>query len=68
MFAAVPFSETRHEHDGACPWPVVKSCGGCCGHSPCDLEWYWPCAEQGGCIDRATCGGCQTPVTLKPPI
>lgn len=49
-----------------CGFPVVAACGGCCGHSPCDLEWYRPCDEQGGCIDRATCGGCDTPVTLKP--
>lgn len=49
-----------------CPYPVVTKMGACCGHSPCDLEWYYPCEAEGGCADRSTCPGCATPVSMKP--
>lgn len=45
-----------------CEFPVVERTGGCCGTDPCSLEWEWPCEAEGGCLDRATCGGCATPV------
>lgn len=47
---------------GACPYPVLKNAGGCCGHSPCDVQWHRPCEELGGCWDRSTCGDCAEPV------
>jgi hypothetical protein len=42
-----------------CPYPGVLACGACCGYSPCQLEWFRPCDAEGGCWDRATCGGCE---------
>lgn len=47
----------------ACPYPVVRGCGMCCGHDPCDLEWEYPCEAEGGCWDRSTCPGCAVPKT-----
>jgi hypothetical protein len=48
--------------DGPCQYPVVFDAGMCCGHDPCDVEWYRPCDKFGGCLDRATCGNCAVPL------
>lgn len=48
--------------DGACPYPVVLGLGMCCGNaSDCDMRFWRPCDATGGCLDRATCGGCGVP-------
>ena len=45
-----------------CPYPVIAGMSRCCGNKPCTLEWSRPCDATGGCLDRATCGGCDEPV------
>lgn len=45
-----------------CEWPVIHGMGQCCGDTPCSVQWVRPCSAEGGCWDRATCPGCDTPV------
>lgn len=45
-----------------CKYPVIAGMHRCCGNKPCTLEWRRPCDDTGGCLDRATCGGCDEPV------
>lgn len=48
--------------EAVCKWPVVARTIGCCGKTPCAVQWVYACAAQGGCPDRSTCGGCSEPV------
>lgn len=50
------------EQGRACDWPVIAGMGLCCGDTPCSVEWRRPCDDEGGCLDRSTCAGCDEPV------
>lgn len=50
-----------------CPYPVMKGAGICCGDEPCTVTWRRVCDDQGGCVDRSACGGCDEPVFKKDP-
>lgn len=53
---------TPEQIEAACENPGLAASGRCCGKSPCIIQWYRPCDEQGGCWDRATCNDCSEPI------
>jgi hypothetical protein len=48
-----------------CDYPIIYDTGNCCGTTPCSMRWYRPCDAEGGCWDRSTCPGYETPLPTE---